>query len=65
MTPHQVRQTHTVATLAVPRELYEFVAKALRDAGYDHLFMHAREAIDMSGIAIVPQESNPDGQRLA
>ncbi|HDR9163649.1 TPA: hypothetical protein QDB28_004053 [Burkholderia vietnamiensis] len=44
-------QTHTVATLDVPKEMWDYIAKQLRDAGYDHAF--DGKTIDMTGIGLV------------
>lgn len=45
------RSTHTVVTLEVPAEMYDYVQAKLRDAGYAHAFFDG--AIDMTGIALV------------
>lgn len=46
-----LRQTHTFAELEVSEEVYEEVAKLLREAGYWHVFMD-NGAIDMHGIGL-------------
>ncbi|MBN3839318.1 hypothetical protein [Burkholderia sp. Ac-20349] len=43
--------THTIATLDVPKEMWDYIAKQLRDAGYDHAF--DGKMIDMTGIGLV------------
>ena len=46
-----IRQTHTYAELLVPAEVYDVVARKLREAGYDHAFMEDG-TIDMHGIGL-------------
>lgn len=52
-----LRPIHTYVTLDVPRKAYDFVHKALEDAGYHQAFDAADPAngpIDMHGIALTP-----------
>ena len=44
--------THTVATLEVSKATYNEIAARLREAGYDHVFLHDG-VIDMTGIGLV------------
>jgi len=51
------RQTHTYAELELSQAAYDEIARKLRDAGYDHSFMHSEDVngaptIDMHGIGI-------------
>ena len=68
--PSQIRQTHTLVELDLPPEVYDYITKRLRDAGYDHLFLQegADTIIDMSGIGIVPDKDatpqHPIRQRI-
>jgi hypothetical protein len=51
-----MRTTYTVATLDVPRDVYDAIKDRLKAAGYSHTFMEP-DAIDLSGVAIVPSDS--------
>lgn len=61
------RTTRTYAELEISRAAYEEIAKKLRAAGYDHVFLpsspqpDAHETIDMHGIALVcaPEKTAP------
>lgn len=52
-----LRQTHTIATLTVSPEAYIEIARLLRAAEYDHVFIddsrHESKVIDMTGIGLV------------
>lgn len=52
------RMTYTVATLGVPKILYEHIAGRLRASSYGHAF-GVGDMIDMSGIAL---EVDPDAK---
>lgn len=58
----RIHGTHTVAILHVPKELWNFVAEKLKDAGYDHAFSVDGTMIDMSGIGLIqdPLETEND-----
>jgi hypothetical protein len=56
-TPSEIRQTRTTVELAIPRTAWEFISKALREAGYDHAFHSEGELIDMHGISVSPDAS--------
>lgn len=57
------QQTHTYATLDVPRDLYEFVKVALATAGYGHALPNANDGpIDMHGIALTPMDAEESKQ---
>lgn len=46
-----IRSTHTFAELELSQRAYDEIARKLKDAGYDHAFMHDG-AIDMAGIGV-------------
>lgn len=58
------RQTHTFATLDVPRQLYEYVKDALLAAGYEHALERGNPdgPIDMHGIALTPMSAEEEKQ---
>jgi len=45
-----IRQTHTVAELAISADAYDEIARLLTDAGYDHVFYDG--VMDMTGIGL-------------
>lgn len=47
--------THTVATMELPVNVWELIARKLREAGYDHVF--DGDLIDMTGIGLVKEVS--------
>lgn len=61
-----MRTTRTMATMAVPRVVYDLVRRQLEAAGYDHAIQPSREGeaeaerLDMHGIGLVAE----DGPRL-
>lgn len=50
--------THTYATLAVPKEMFELVYARLRSAGYQHQLHDG--AIDMHGIGLTVDQRGID-----
>lgn len=58
----QIRQTHTYAELEVSAQAYDEIAKLLRDAGYDHVFMDGG-AIDMHGIGLTRSSAAAQSSR--
>ena len=50
-----IRQTHTYVELEISRAAWDEIAGQLRAAGYGHAFVD-EETIDMSGIAVKPEE---------
>jgi hypothetical protein len=56
--PSTLRQTHTCATLEVPQDMWDLVAKALTEAGYEHAFSHDGTMLDMSGIGLVKKDTH-------
>ena len=53
------RTTHTYVTLLVSEAAYDEIARKLRAAGYNHVFMDDG-AIDMYGIAISATHESDD-----
>lgn len=49
-----IKQTHTYVMLELSKAAYDEIAKKLRDAGYDHAFIHDDDGctIDMHGIGV-------------
>lgn len=63
--PMQLRSTYTVATLGVPKELFQLIADRLSAAGYGHAFGADGSMIDMSGIALeIDPEATMDDWHL-
>jgi hypothetical protein len=58
--------THTFVKLEVSDSAYREVAGKLAAAGYDHAFIPQDEgepaAIDMHGIALVPERKDDEGK---
>lgn len=53
-----LRQTHTYVELSVPKEVFEYVWIKLDEAGYQHALDEKEKAIDMQGLALVPEPSS-------
>lgn len=50
-------QTHTVVELELSEQAYEEIARKLRGAGYDHVFLD-NDNIDMNGIAVRKEDGD-------
>jgi len=52
-----ITATHTYVELELSQSAYEEIARKLREAGYDHCFMHPGPEIDMHGIVVTLAET--------
>ena len=56
-----MRSVYTLVKLEVEDSTYEEIAGKLREAGYDHVFLHDG-GIDMTHIALVKKEDEDEEQ---
>lgn len=49
------RRSYTVTTLEIPPKVFDLIKAKLEEAGYGRAYM-AGEALDLSGVALVPSE---------
>jgi hypothetical protein len=61
MTRPQIRTTHTLAVLEVSAEAFAEIKAKLEAAGYEHAIDMREGTIDMTGIALGCEPSDPDG----
>jgi len=55
-----MRNTHTLAEIAVSKEAYHEIYTLLAEAGYHHAFIDG--AIDMNGIALTRKEKRAEAK---